>query len=143
MRLMPASIAASPSASAAISTSASASASAAKTASATLLTGSGDVHIQISPLKLLAIKHLDGFLRFLVGTHFDKAESPAFAGKFVLHHVHRNHSPCLRKEVLQLVFKNRKREISDKQFGCHSLVPAAPSMNVPSSGSQTVIAVKR
>ncbi|SRR6266404_422357 len=108
MRLMPASIAASPSASAAISTSASASASAAKTASATLLTGSGDVHIQISPLKLLAIKHLDGFLRFLVGTHFNERKSPAFAGHSILDHVDRHNITRLRKEILQFIFQERK-----------------------------------
>jgi hypothetical protein len=60
------------------------------------------------------VKQLNGLLRFLVRTHFDEAKSPAFAGELVLHHGHRNHSSRLRKEVLQLVFKNRKREISDK-----------------------------
>src|SRR6266568_2488197 len=136
----PASIAPAPSSPASLSPP---SASAAITAVTALLARSGDIHGQISSLKFLPVKQFNGFLRFLVGTHFDKAESPAFAGKFVLHHVHRNYSPCLRKEVLQLVFKNRKREISDKQFGCHSLVPASQSMNVPSGGSQTAIAVKR
>ena len=110
MRLMPASIAAAPSASAAISTaaSASASASAAKTASATLLTGSGDVHIQISPLKLLAIKHLDGFLRFLVGTHFNEGKSPAFTGHSILDHVDRHNITSLCKEILQFIFQECK-----------------------------------
>jgi len=108
MRLMPASIVASASASPAISTSASASASAAKTASATRLTGSGDVHIQISPLKLLAIKHLDGFLRFLVGTHFNEGESAAFTGHSILDHVDRHNITRLCKEILQFIFQERK-----------------------------------
>src|SRR5205814_9530620 len=119
------------------------SAAAIAAAAAALLARSGYIHRQISALKFLPMKQLNGFLRFLLRTHFDKAKSPAFAGNFILHHVHRNHSPCLRKEVLQLVFKNRKREISDKQLGCHSLIPASQSMNVPLGGSQTAIAVKR
>jgi hypothetical protein len=134
---------ASASATAVPSAPASSASSSITAAGAALLARSGYIHGQISSLKFLPVKHLDGFLRFLVRTHFDKAKSPAFAGNFVLHHVHRNHSPCLRKEVLQLVFKNRKREISDKQLGCHSLIPALQSMNVPLGGSQTAIAVKR
>ena len=126
-----------------VAPSATATAVPSASASAALLARPGNVHGQISSLKFLPVKHLNGFLCFLVRTHFDKAKSPAFAGNFILHHVHRNHSPCLRKEVLQLVFKNRKREISDKQLGCHSLIPASQSMNVPLGGSQTAIAVKR
>ena len=121
-RSRPTSIA--PSAAAAASTFPPASSAAAiAAAAAALLARSGYIHRQISALKFLPMKQLNGFLRFLLRTHFDKAKSPAFAGNFILHHVHRNHSPCLRKEVLQLVFKNRKREISDKQLGCHSLIP--------------------
>src|SRR5947207_14638927 len=73
---------------AAIPTSASAPASTAitTTAAAALLAGSGDIHGQISTLKFLPVKHLNGFLCFLVGTHFDKAKSPAFAGELILHH---------------------------------------------------------
>src|SRR3989442_1111428 len=143
-RSRPTSIAPTASAPATAFPPASSSAAAAITAApAALLARSGHIHRQISALKFLPMKHLDGFLCFLVRIHFDKAKSPAFAGNFILHHVHRNHSPCLRKEVLQLVFKNRKREISDKQLGCHSLIPASQSMNVPSGGSQTAIAVKR
>jgi hypothetical protein len=143
----PASIATSTSASATAVPSASASASSAAspitTAGTALFARSGYIHGEISSLKFLPVKHLDGFLCFLVRTHFDEAKSPAFTGNFILHYVHRNHSPRLRKEVLQLVFENRKREISDKQLGCHSLIPASQSMNVPAGGSQTAIAVKR
>jgi len=53
-------------------------------------------------------------LRFLVGIHFDKAKSTAFARGSILHHIHGNDSPRLRKEILKLVLKNRKRKISDK-----------------------------
>jgi len=110
---------------------------------AAFLTRSGYVHGQISTLKFLPVEQFNGFLGFLVGTHFDKAKAPAFAGKLILHDGHRNHSPCLREEVLQLVFNNRKREIPDKQLGCHNLIPALQSMNVPVGGSQTTVAAKR
>jgi len=84
-----------------VSTSATAAATAstasAKTASATLFTGSGDVHIQISSLKLLAIKHLDRLLRFLVGTHFDEGKSPALTGHSILDHVDRDNIARLSK----------------------------------------------
>src|SRR6266542_1016377 len=114
----PTSIAPSASATSVLSAAAAAATSAITApAPAALLARSGDVHGQISTLKFLPVKQFNRFLRFLVGTHFDKAKSPAFAGELVLHHVHRNHSPGLRKKVLQLVFHNRKREISDKQLG--------------------------
>jgi len=77
--------------------------------------------MQISALKFFAVKHLYGLLRFLVGVHFDNAKSTAFSRGPILHHIHGNDSARLRKEVLKLVLKNRKREISDKQLCCHKV----------------------
>ena len=90
--------------------SAAAAAAAAITAAAAaaFLSRSGHIHDQISALKFLAIEHFNRFVRFRVRTHLDKAKSPAFAGRSILQHIHRYHRPRLRKEVLKLVFKNRK-----------------------------------
>src|SRR5437870_3428750 len=68
------------------SSSSSSSSSSAITAAAALLARSGHIHGQISTLKFLPVKQLNGFLRFLVRTHFDEAKSPAFAGELILHH---------------------------------------------------------
>src|SRR2546427_10006649 len=82
------------------------SAPSSKTATTALLARSGQIHRQISSLKLLPVKRLDGFVCFLVRTQFDEGKSPAFASHSILHHIHRNNSPRLRKEVLKLVLKN-------------------------------------
>ena len=78
----------------------------AATATTALFARSGHIHREISSLKFLSVKHLNGFVCFFVRAHFDEAKSSSFTRHSILHHINGNHSPRLSKEFLKLVFKN-------------------------------------
>src|SRR6185295_17044595 len=89
------------SASSSITTTATAATTA---ATAAFFPRSGHIHREISSLKFLSVKHLNGFVCFFVRAHFDEAKSSSFTRHSILHHINGNHSSRLRKEFLKLVF---------------------------------------
>jgi hypothetical protein len=79
---------------------------AATAATAALFARPGHIHREISSLKFLSVKHLNGFVCFFVRAHFDEAKPSSFTRHSILHHINGNHSPRLSKEFLKLIFKN-------------------------------------
>jgi hypothetical protein len=94
--------------------SSSATASKTATASASLCLGTRFVDHQVSPAEILPVQGINRTVRVLVVGYFNESESARLARETVTNEVDtRRGNTDLRKPLLKLVFRCRKRKITD------------------------------
>ena len=69
---------------------------------------------QCSPLEILLVKHRDRLGGVLLRAHLDEGKPARTPRRAVLHDIHRNYRPCLRKVVLQVIFRYCEGQVPDK-----------------------------
>ncbi len=69
-----------------------------------IFTGTSLIDCERPALEVFFMEHANRFGGFVRRGHFHKGETPRPTRGTVLHDVHRNDCPCLRKVILQIVF---------------------------------------
>ncbi len=74
---------------------------------------SGFIDSDVPAAKILAVQHLNGFVGFLIGRHFDKAEASGAARELVYDHLGRFHVPGLGEVLPQLIIGGAVRQTTN------------------------------
>ena len=83
-------------------------------------------------IHLLLVEFADGFLCFLVRTHFDEGEAPSATGGHVAHDANAVHFTGTAEEFGELIFCRGVRKVPDVESPAHlSLTPALGSPDQP------------
>src|SRR5436305_7825705 len=80
---------------------------------------SGLVHGEPAASELIPVQIGGGFLRFFVGRHLDKRETPCAAGCRIAHHADRFHGARTAEQFLQLRLARRVWQIPDVKPSTH------------------------
>src|SRR5260370_8671341 len=72
------------------------------------------IHYEVSSAEILAVQRVDGAIRVFVIGHFNEVESARLSRKAIATQIHPRASHTdLRKPLVELVFRPRKRKITD------------------------------
>src|SRR5207253_1555040 len=77
------------------------------------------VHRQTASTQLVAVELVRCLLRFFVSCHFDERKAARAAGSRIAHHAHGFHGAGAAKQLLQLRFARRVRQIADVKPSTH------------------------
>jgi hypothetical protein len=83
----------------------------------------GDIDREGPAAEFLAIHGVNGLLSFFRGAHGDEGEAPGPTGRPVHHQVGLDDGTVCPKSVLQIIFRDVKGQISNKQFCAHVMCP--------------------
>src|SRR5262249_37844429 len=84
------------------------------------------VHVERLPLDHLAVDAPDRRLGLVLVRHLDEGETARLPGELVLDHAHRGHFPERRERLLQILFRDIARQVTDEDVHPLLLLCFAP-----------------